>query len=233
MAPKGLILLVLFAACPAVANTIVITGVDTAVGYLNSLWIYDNGTNSQVYFAGGIDVTVDGYSRLLYCVDLDTNINVPGTYSTTIDFTDSAALQRVGWLMQNYWPSAIYTGAALQVHGAAFQLAIWDIITDNGDGFGTTTTHAGKVSQSTNTSHTTDSAVLAAAILYETESVGKSSNYGVVYHNTSSGTTVQTLMGPTVTDNGPSPIPEPSAIILIFSGLALIGLSRLRRNSLR
>jgi hypothetical protein len=201
------------------------------VGLTNSLWIYD-GSNTQLYFAGGIDLTIAGQTRLVYCVELNRNITVPGDYNTTMDFSDTASLERVGWLMQNDWPSSPtfgYTGVALQEHGAAFQLAIWDILTDNGNGFGTSTTPSGTVSQSTDPNHPTDANVLTYAAAYELLSAGQTSKYGVVYHNTdSNGITVQTLMGPTP-DSGPS-APEPAAVILIFSGLALIGLGRLNRR---
>lgn len=125
--------------------------------------------------------------------------------------------------MQNYFPTTALAGAA-------FQLAIWDIVTDNGDGFGTPTTVAGLASQSTDPAHPTDPDVLAAAVQYEILSLGQSSHYGIVYHNSSGGIAVQTLMGADVTDNGPSPIPEPAGIIPVFSGLAVIGLSHLRRG---
>jgi hypothetical protein len=45
------------------------------------------------------------------------------------------------------------------------------------------------------------------------------------------GGTAQTLMEPQPADGGPTTeTPEPSAIIMIFSGLALIGLGRVRRG---
>jgi len=216
----------------------IVIGIDKATGVAeNSLWIDEGGKPTDVWFAGGIDVTVGGFNRLLYCVELEVNINVPGTYSTVLDFSNTPALQRVGWLMQNEWPSAHYSGAALQTQGSAFQLAIWDILEDSGAGagFGTDTQAAGLVSQSTDPSHPTTAAVLAAAIQYEADSifngVPKTSAYGDVYYSWNfSNQRVQTLMGPTPDDGGPI-APEPAAVVLIFSGLALIALSRLRRNT--
>jgi len=224
------LLVALFSAVPVLANTIIVNAVDNAYGWQNSLYIDESGTNEQLYFAGGIDISVDGYSRLAYCVDLFTNVNVPGTYATTMDYADTPNLKRVGWLMKNEWPSApSYTGAALQLQGAAFQLAIWDIMVDGGNGF-----DAGQVQKSTDASHPTDPGVLAAAIQYETDSLGKSAVYGIVYHNVTTGSnpvTVQTLMGRNATDGGPSVTPEPGVVLLISSGLALIVLGRLRRRA--
>jgi hypothetical protein len=233
------IFLALLTAYPAFATSAIYVAIDPAVGLTNSLYIYDNGSNSPLYFAGGMDLTILGspsFPRLVYCVELDRNIQVPGNYNTAMDFSDTASLERVGWLMQNYWPSALWTDVALQQHGAGFQLAIWDILQDGADGFGTPSKPgtpgipAGSVSQSTDINNPTDPNVLADAILYESLSAGKTSAYGIIYHNMdSNGNIVQTLMGPTP-DNGPS-APEPAAVILIFSGLALIGLSRLRRSA--
>ena len=232
---KTLVLIAVLTACPAFATTIIVNNIDSATGLTNALWLNVNGTNEQLWFAGGLDVTVDGASRLVYCVDLLTTINVPGTYNTVTDFADTANLERVGWLMQNEWPTSSYTGATLQTQAAAFQLAIWDITNDSGNGFGTATTRAGIVSQSTDPSHPTIAAVLLAANKYETDSLNKTSAYGVVYHNTTmdgNNTIVQTLMGPPP-NNPLTATPEPTAVILIFSGLAMIAVGRLRRPGQR
>ena len=235
MALKILVLIAVLTACPAFATTIIVNNIDSATGLTNALWLNVNGTNEQLWFAGGLDVTVDGASRLVYCVDLLTTINVPGTYNTVTDFADTANLERVGWLMQNEWPTSSYTGTTLQMQAAAFQLAIWDITNDSGNGFGTATTRAGIVSQSTDASHPTIAAVLLAANKYEADSLNKSSAYGVVYHNTTmdgNHTIVQTLMGPSP-DNPLTATPEPTAVILIFSGLAMIAVGRFRRTNPR
>jgi Thioester domain/PEP-CTERM motif len=212
---KKILLIGILFSLPAVANTIIVVGTDNALG--ENVWINENGTSTQVY-AGGIDIKVDGYSRLAFCIELFVNISI-ATYNTTLDFSDtSSGIQRVAWLLVNQYPT---TAAA----GAGFQLAIWDILTDGGDGFS-----AGKVQKSTGTA--TNATVLADAMGYETASSGKSSTTKfVVYENTTTqGVKVQTLMGLWPTDGGPFPeTPEPASIFMILSGLALIGLSRIRR----
>lgn len=89
MVPKRLILLVLLSACPALANTMIVTGVNTNLGLLNTLWMNVGGSNERLYFAGGVDVFVDGFVREVFCVDLLTSIGVPGTYTTVLDFSDT------------------------------------------------------------------------------------------------------------------------------------------------
>jgi len=227
MIPKSIILLALWTAGTAFGNTIIVTGIDSAMG-IQSISMDENGAATPIYWSGAIDINVDGYIRQVFCVQLFTDIYLNTTYDTVMDYSDTANLKRVGWLLQNEFPTAaLYTGAALQTAGAAFQLAIWDIIEDNGDGFAP---GAGKLTQSTDASNPTDPAVLAAAIQYETLSAGQSSDYGIVYHNYLSGTPMQNLMGGPVTDGGPSATPEPGTVILIFGGLAMIAVGRLRRR---
>jgi hypothetical protein len=209
------------------ANAIILTGVDAPLGEQNTLWIDEGGTNTQLYWAGGINVSVDGHPRVLWCVQLFVNINLNTNYNTTVDFADTPNLQRVGWMVKN-----LVSSVTTQTQGAAFQLAIWDIIEDNGDGFAV---GAGKVTQSTDLLHPTDSSVLTAAQAYEAQSVGKSFAWVPVYHNVtiSGGKAVQNLIGPIVDDGGPlSFAPEPPGLSTVLAGFGLIaaGLWRRRRS---
>jgi hypothetical protein len=231
------LLFALLTVCPAVANTILVSGVDSSLGLQQSLYIDENGTPTQIYWAGGIDITVDGYTRAVFCVELFTDIYLNTTYNTTMDYPETANLERVAWLLQDEWPSApTYTGAALQTQGAGLQLAIWDIMENNGDGFGTAATSTGSVSQSTDPNNPTNPAVLLAAQQYEALSAGRSSTSGIVYYNVTvnGGAAVQNLMGTSMEahdDGGPSPVPEPGTVILMLGGLAMIAANRLRRRA--
>ena len=212
---KGLIPLALLAANPAFATTIILTQVDSTLG--QTIAFYDYGNNATNW-VGGVDATVAGYSRVLYCVQLSVNIHVPGTYDSVLDFADAVNMQRVSWLMQYHAPTTPVTGAG-------FQLALWDILQDGADGFS-----AGNVRAATSGPATPDD-VLTAAQNYETISAGNSSTAAILYNNFLNGVPQQELIGFWVTDGGPSAAPEPAAIFLMIGGLALIGLGRLRLGS--
>jgi len=214
----------------ACADSIILTGLDTPLGEQNQLWINEQGTNTQLYWAGGINAKIDNkYTRVLWCVELFVNIGLNTTYNTTIDWADTPQLKRVGWMMAN-----TVQNVTTQAQGAAFQLAIWDIIEDNGDGFAV---GAGKVYQSTSAQHPTDATVLSLAAQYEAQSVGKSFTWTPIYNNvTLQGVAVQDLIGPLTYDNGPlGKAPEPGDAGLVAGGLAMIGFgwwrSRHRRGA--
>jgi len=207
--------------------TIVVTGTDTAHGQSN-LWLNMDGVDGQEFFVGQLFIRVTSgasqYNRTAYCVDLFTSISLNTTYNTIVehpaDVVGRPNQGRVSWLIENY--AASVTTA---VQGAAFQLAIWDIVHDNGDGF-----TSGRVRQAT--SHTTPSAVLNQALTYESLSLGHSSNGAYVYQNsTASGKEAQMLMGPAFNDGGPKPTPEPSTWLM--AGSALTAAWHIRRKRRR
>jgi hypothetical protein len=199
--------------------TIVVTGIDTAHGEQN-LWMNEDGVDVQQYFVGDLFIRVTSgtknYNRTAYCVDLFTDINLNTTYNTVVEHPSDVVGRpnqgRVSWLIQNY--AASVTTAA---QGAAFQLAIWDIVHDNGDGF-----TSGRVQQAK--THTTPSDVITQALTYESLSLGKTSNGAYVYQNstTNGGVEAQMLMGPAFSDGGPYPTPEPSTLLMV-GGAVVVG----------
>jgi hypothetical protein len=149
------------------------------------------------------------------------------------------ALDRVSWLLDNALmpgqnggttPSALPKAdwVTTAPEGAGLQLAIWDIVQDNGDGFSAGTVQQGSAA------NPTDATVLSWAKYYESQSVGQSSNDAYVYVNVNmgNGSPAQTLEGPKFTqDGGPQPAPEPSTLILV--GTILVGLGVVGRRKLQ
>jgi hypothetical protein len=89
---------------------------------------YEGGT------LGGVLPPNDGnFFGYVFCVDLDHQINLPTEYlvteSTTATINNGA---RVAWLYKNYLGAATTQGMS-----AALQLAIWEVLVDNGDGLNT------------------------------------------------------------------------------------------------
>jgi hypothetical protein len=226
----------LLALCGLVsADTISATGVDP--NRSETIWINENGTPAQV-IAGVIliDLTSGGktYDRDTLCVDLFVNIYLGQTYNTAVltpaEVSGKNDLGIVSWLIDNallptqssfssVLPRADWVTTPAQ--GAGLQLAIWDLVEDNGDGF----SH-GSVQASTTPGSSTDPSVLAWANTYEALALGpqaQPSNLAFVYANTgSNGTAVQMLEGPQFQDGGPQPAPEPFTFALTGAGLIAV-----------
>ncbi len=231
----GLILAALvLGASSARADSIDVTGVDSTRG-VSSLWINERGTNKNTYFTGVIFITLTDsagrqYQRDTLCADLFTNINLGATYQTVVyapSHFPAMHLPRTAWLVAN---ALLLSGsthhsdlpesdwATTPQKAAGLQLAIWDIVHDNGDGFS-----AGNVRKSTSLLNPTDPTVLQWAQTYESLSLGKSSELAYVYQNrTLRGVEVQMLIGPQFLDGGPHPVPEPSEVVLTATGFGFL-----------
>jgi len=162
-----------------------------------------------------LNITLDGVSRFAFCVDLFTLINY-ATYNSNLGTPDMINNGlRVAWLLENYGLTAVTNDGA-----SAVQLAIWDLVHDNGDGFG-----AGRVQLASSAS----SNLTALSNLYLSNSIGQSSTQATILFNTSltNGSPAQTL----ITSYVPTAAsPEPSTFVLLGAGVLAIGLGRIRRK---
>lgn len=143
-----------------------------------------NGRTINTY-AGPQLISLDGGARFdAYCVDLDHWNTLPSVFPVNVLSTDLLTNgQRIAYMYNTY--SGSVTNAT---QGAALQLAIWDVLTDQGDGLS-----AGNFRSSVS------STVLAQANVYLSGSVGmtgQASWLKATHHG--NGSQYQNLVGPAV-----------------------------------
>ena len=157
-----------------------------------------------------------GPTWTFFCVDLFTDIGY-GTYaSTTVYPRPWRNEDRVAWLYDTQLGAV--NSATL---GEALQLAIWDIVHDDGDGPG-----GGSVAAS----GATPAAVVTAWINFVSISAGRSSSNTSIFRNyvLADSSPAQNLIGPLSPDTITEP--EPASGLLMCTGLGLIQASRSRRR---
>jgi hypothetical protein len=237
-----------FASADTIINP---TAVDNSRG--ESIWLNENGTPTNAYFAGVIEIalTQNGvvYNRDTMCVDVFTDISLNTKYDTQVlqpTQVSGEDLQRVSWLLRNVLlptqgsyssalPNADWVTTAAQ--GAGLQLAIWDMTTDGDSttsGGGTGGLYSGKIQASSDRNHPTPSNVIQWAETYESLSANMKDNTSFVYKNWVIGQpsqAAQMLEGPMFYDGGPMPAPEPIPGVLV--GMVLLGMLAHRRSKAR
>jgi hypothetical protein len=210
----GILALILL---PASAATIQVQAVDYSRG--GNVSFLENGAPMTGY-AGAILGSYDGGPQAtFFCVDLFTPIGYGLYGSSTITPRIDRNEDRVAWLYIN----ELWTVTTAQL-GEGFQLAIWDIVHDNGDGPLT-----GAVAKSLST----PAAVVAAWEYYLGASLGRSSFAASIYMNTvlSNGSPAQAFIGAwNGTDIPTAHAPEPSTLLLAASALMAAGLLKRQRR---
>jgi len=219
----------------AAADTIEVTGVGTGD---SNFYLKENGTNTQVDFAGIIDIQLTqtgsstDYDRTTMCVQLFVDINENVVYNTTV-FSPTAfspptlgQLEQIAWLLDNE-----EAGATTNDEAAGLQLAIWKIAQDGVDTGSNLSWTTGTVQEATG-SHTTPTAILNYATAYLADSVGNSSTLAFVYQNTNqqTGVAVQMLEGLEFPTGPQGHTPESSTFVM--AGVALLALGQTARRKL-
>ncbi|MBL8241707.1 MAG: PEP-CTERM sorting domain-containing protein [Bryobacterales bacterium] len=154
-------------------------------------------------------ITLNGSAATAFCLDLFTNIglqNYNALYGSPADYING---NRAAWVVDTYTP-----GLDTNAEAAALQLALWDIIHDNGDGL-----TAGSI-QLVATGWETLVADTQAIV---TASLGQSStNATILYTTALNGTPAQTL----ITRGVLVDVPEPATWALLAAGGAFIAAHR-------
>lgn len=175
-----------------------------------------------------ITIEIDGHAMLAYGIDI-TQPLIFGTFAGEIvNLTDYANGPRAAWIYENF--------GTVEGVGLAVQLAIWDVMNDNGDGLS-----SGPVQVAP--SFPVGMRILAESMI--SSSLGQSSQNAIIVELVASGiswqpiitgplpksTETDPLPGPNPAPGGgdPSEVPEPGTWMLMAGGLGLIRL-RTRRS---
>jgi hypothetical protein len=196
----------------------VVLGLDWGIGQSPVTFLY-HGSSHTVY-AGSLKGYLGGqignplppndgtYFGDLFCVDLDHSITVPTEYEvenlTTASLVNGG---RLAWLYQNH----IAEAKDDRETAAALQIALWDVLTDGGDGLAVGNfRYISGLSLKSNSQSTTMIA----------ESAGKTDE-----------ATYLRAVGPYGQSMITRPVPEPGILSLLGLGIGLIGLGFLRKRS--
>jgi hypothetical protein len=176
-----------------------------------------------IQWAGSIKINVDDSQAIALCVDLFVPMSINQIYGTNLGTPGQIYNGgRVAWLLDNELPQR-NTAATL----AGLQLAIWDIVHDNGDGFS-----LGRIQAATQSP--TDVLALDEANMLLALSAGQYANDATVFDNyelSCNRTKVQTLMGPGAdASSDPAGVPEPQSFAMIALGAIAGGCLKLRRK---
>ncbi|MDX2065345.1 MAG: PEP-CTERM sorting domain-containing protein [Fimbriimonadaceae bacterium] len=194
------------------ANASILTVSGMASGRFQNVTVNYLGNNLAVA-AGAQDASYNSSSFLGYCVDITKFNNLPTSYEVT-PVNASTTLPngiRVSKLYNKYAAGATGNQAA------ALQLAIWDVLYDNGDGLSSGTFKSG-VSGSILSNYNT---IIADSL---TGISDLATHFDPTNHGTK-GDKNQGLIGP-ATFLPPAPVPEPSSMAVL--GLGALAFRRRR-----
>jgi hypothetical protein len=217
-----------FSAAAQATSTLTVA-LDPSLRYLNPLEFVDVNGNTTGY-AGVIQTTLNS-SQILdaFCLDLYHDVSPNTTYHYNVYAPNDPSSQaystnvgRAAWLYVNFLPVVnAATGNNKGIDGAALQLAIWDVIHDNGNGLTSGTIRM----QTSPTPDNNSSAAYGLATTWITASAGHTSNGAAILINGGGPSVSQTLIT-NVSALSASNLnsPEPEMMGLVGAGLLTVGL---------
>lgn len=196
-----------------------------------TLFFSENGGVTEISgWAGVLQVKFDGQPVSGYydtlCVDLFHNISVNSSYTVAPGSVDSIANGgRVAWLYTNWIALGSMQNMAQALNfttnevGMALQLAVWDIIHDNGDGLA-----AGNIRSTARTNGN----VITAFQQFQQLSAGQSSADAAIYTDVIGGIQTQRQISVPFSVTPEGQTPEPGTIGLAGLALAALAIARKR-----
>lgn len=166
--------------------------------------------NSTTVYAGGFDMTGPGGDFVAWCIDLFQHIRSADYTETRPGQVSDAEEADLNRLFTNNYAGALDSG----VTSAAFQLAIWEIVYDGGNGYDLTS--------GTFTVSNVSSAVQNLATGWLNTLGTAAGSYVLDFYT--SGRSQDLVSG------SPSPVPVPAGLLLMGSGLGALALTRRRRK---
>jgi hypothetical protein len=220
----------LFAAQPAAADTITLSGwwAGHSGNAANDRITYSDGTTSINEFvnAGGFTTTnsTTGNTFQSFCVDIFHSFGFSATSNSSVHPTSivtAAAAEDLGRLYSNHGDLVASTSSTA-ANEAAFQLAVWEIVNEGGDGsYGLSD---GKFQA------TGADAALAQTWLTELVGISAPSNFKATVWS------VDSVVRVAKAGDYPqdivvfAPVPEPQTYAMMLVGLGLLGFSARRKN---
>jgi hypothetical protein len=174
---------------------------------------------------GVLNLSFDGSLQLqdAFCLDRFNYIS-SGNYTVNLSAPNVVNNgEQAAWMLHEVLPliNAAPNATEQGNLAAALQLAIWDVVHDNGDGFS-----QGRIQMSSDPANVTDPIILNLAQSFITASVGNAYIHAVVISNVNADALTQRL----IVDRPGDGVPEPSTWAMALTGLALAGLGRLKRS---
>ena len=172
--------------------------------------------SSHWFSAGAFGLLIDGESTITYCVDLDQFLSLPRVYDevmTLTNYTDAATANAIAGL----WDNAFDLSLTSNTMTAAFQVVIWELITDGLASANLTNGNFWLTSPQTvfDTANAWLTNVLSGLW------VGDGDDYSVIVSATGQDQMFRT-------GGGDEDLPEPGAILLVLLGLMTIPLIQKR-----